>query len=72
MAAVIEEFTTNESIESMTQWTNEQPEMQLYLRICSSIGIGKDMLTSDELIYLHSIAHRISNILEIKWKNRHG
>jgi hypothetical protein len=68
--AAVEEFITNESIENMATWANEQPEMRLYLRICSSIGIGSDLLTSDELSYLHGVANRLSSIMETKWKNK--
>lgn len=70
MDHIIEEFKTNESLQEMANWSNEQPEMKLFLRLCSSIGIGNEILTHDEIAYIHSITNRLSRLLDVRWKKR--
>lgn len=70
MEHIFEEIKTNEELQSMYAWSGDQPEMKLFLRLCSSVGIGSEFLTSDEISYIHGITNRLSRLLDTRWKTR--
>lgn len=58
-----------EQLGKMALWANEQPEMQLFIRMSSCIGMGTQLplLTAEEIDQLQRITGRLSHALATRW-----
>jgi hypothetical protein len=61
-----------EQVATMATWANDQPEMQLFIRMSTCIGMGTELplLTVEELDQLHRITGRLSYVLSSRWDER--